>query len=97
MFQGQHRLFALAGGDVLAHATVAGEVTGIVVHRLAADRHPGHGAIPGDAAELEVAERAARLQVGAMRGPGSLGHVEVMRSEERRVGKECRSRWSRYQ
>src|SRR5207248_8340197 len=27
------------------------------------------------------------------RGPGP----EVMRSEERRVGKECRSRWSAYQ
>ena len=78
MFQGKHRLFALAGGDVLAHATVAGEVTGIVVHRLAADRHPGHGTILGDPAELEVAERATRLEVGAMRGPVGLGHVEVM-------------------
>ena len=24
------------------------------------------------------------------------GYLEVMRSEERRVGKECRSRWSPY-
>src|SRR5258705_10206742 len=27
---------------------------------------------------------------------GRLGEVHVMRSEERRVGKECRSRWSPY-
>src|SRR2546430_14097037 len=28
--------------------------------------------------------------------PVGLDHVEVERSEERRVGKECRSRWSPY-
>ena len=25
-----------------------------------------------------------------------IGHVDGLRSEERRVGKECRSRWSPY-
>src|SRR5258705_7313307 len=38
---------------------------------------------------LEVARGAA----GKVRSPGSL---VFMRSEERRVGKECRSRWSPY-
>ena len=28
--------------------------------------------------------------------PGAIGHLSVLRSEERRVGKECRSRWSPY-
>ena len=28
--------------------------------------------------------------------PGQLGAVNLVRSEERRVGKECRSRWSPY-
>ena len=26
----------------------------------------------------------------------SVGHLRLVRSEERRVGKECRSRWSPY-
>src|SRR3712207_9510862 len=29
-------------------------------------------------------------------GPMALGHANGQRSEERRVGKECRSRWSPY-
>src|SRR5256886_9727826 len=29
-------------------------------------------------------------------GYGTSGHLMVIRSEERRVGKECRSRWSPY-
>ena len=29
-------------------------------------------------------------------GTEELGHLEMVRSEERRVGKECRSRWSPY-
>src|SRR3712207_9081847 len=33
---------------------------------------------------------------GAISGPGFLAYVERFRSEERRVGKECRSRWSPY-
>src|SRR2546422_10934595 len=31
---------------------------------------------------------------GATAGPGSFGGQTISRSEERRVGKECRSRWS---
>ena len=28
--------------------------------------------------------------------PGTVGSFSILRSEERRVGKECRSRWSPY-
>ena len=32
----------------------------------------------------------------AIMGPSGSGKTTLMRSEERRVGKECRSRWSPY-
>src|SRR5713101_6875729 len=38
---------------------------------------------------LSVAELAARAS-------GDLAYQQLVRSEERRVGKECRSRWSPY-
>ena len=34
--------------------------------------------------------------IGAERMPHDLSHLGFLRSEERRVGKECRSRWSPY-
>src|SRR2546422_10891436 len=34
--------------------------------------------------------------VGDIRGKGLMIGIEIVRSEERRVGKECRSRWSPY-
>ena len=46
----------------------------------------------GDPArEREILERAA-----AQAGPELARYIEAERSEERRVGKECRSRWSPY-
>src|SRR5688572_33345872 len=43
------------------------------------------------------ADREAEVEVGAERAAVDLdGEVAVGRSEERRVGKECRSRWSPY-
>src|SRR5687768_18304762 len=55
---------------------------------------------PEDAARAELLQA---LDVGAQqRGHAVDGHLEaapplrVVRSEERRVGKECRSRWSAY-
>src|ERR1035438_4372080 len=36
------------------------------------------------------------LLVAHPRRPGHRGHRPPLRSEERRVGKECRSRWSQY-
>ena len=42
-------------------------------------------------------ERAAKAAAAVAVGVGSLDNPDsVLRSEERRVGKECRSRWSPY-
>ena len=42
-------------------------------------------------------KRAARLQNKSLSAPRTkVGHLSDIRSEERRVGKECRSRWSPY-
>ena len=51
-----------------------------------------------DMADREIAERmhVARRTVNARRQKAYRLLKELMRSEERRVGKECRSRWSPY-
>ena len=36
------------------------------------------------------------MAIGARGRARALAHFEPLRSEERRVGKECRSRWSPY-
>src|SRR5687768_18085665 len=41
--------------------------------------------------ELDLVEEERPLLVGAL-----VDHRDLLRSEERRVGKECRSRWSPY-
>ena len=51
---------------------------------------PVYGWMVGD---LDVAKEAARAELRAAGLSESVGHT---RSEERRVGKECRSRWSPY-
>src|SRR2546422_4072228 len=50
---------------------------------------------------LEPGHHAQRRGLAAARGPDqhhklAVADLEVHRSEERRVGKECRSRWSPY-
>src|SRR5439155_25049042 len=63
----------------------------------AGDRSPTELAQPLGRARGAVARE--RLEGGDVPcGPvGDLGHVTTAsRSEERRVGKECRARWSRY-
>src|SRR2546430_3551264 len=47
---------------------------------------------------LREFEKARLIQTSAAISPGSSGGglFDVQRSEERRVGKECRSRWSPY-
>ena len=73
---------------------------------------PGAGQTRGTATRLVTTKAELREQRAAMEGAvaavltmGSLhsGHLalvrrarELARSEERRVGKECRSRWSPY-
>ena len=41
-------------------------------------------------------QRRASFELFARRLPPNFGYLIAMRSEERRVGKECRSRWSPY-
>ena len=51
---------------------------------------------PGSVQE-PVPERAHRTGLAVRRSPSRTGFLRhVLRSEERRVGKECRSRWSPY-
>src|ERR1051326_3665632 len=52
---------------------------------------------PHENAEPEAAARFDRTRHGTPMLHGSLAYLECrLRSEERRVGKECRSRWSPY-
>ena len=44
--------------------------------------------------EIQVIEVAIKRQTGVI--DNSISHHDKARSEERRVGKECRSRWSPY-
>src|SRR5437016_580150 len=65
-------------GEFAADAAIAEEFARIrtlsAEHRLAAHRQEAHFAVRVDAAHLEIAERLARLQRGAVRGPaGGVG------------------------
>ena len=44
----------------------------------------------------EGASKQTRAALAKRIGLNTLGLLSVLRSEERRVGKECRSRWSPY-
>src|SRR5437016_9187839 len=44
----------------------------------------------------EVSEEMKMVPYKVARGDNGDARVEILRSEERRVGKECRSRWSAY-
>src|SRR2546427_755105 len=52
--------------------------------------------VPGDARILRHGLPEAACQRLGMRPFGQRGGRGALRSEERRVGKECRSRWSPY-
>src|ERR1044072_7844569 len=52
--------------------------------------HRAH--VPGALERLPVRRGILRLPHAARRGDGHVGHARDARSEERRVGKECRSR-----
>src|SRR3989454_7648909 len=82
------------------------KVTGVQTCALpisGGDRLP-HGApdlvgVDGGGQELLERLRLAELQFGPVGAPDGgvlLGRFAAARSEERRVGKECRSRWSPY-
>src|SRR5574337_1723420 len=75
----------------------------LIGHDLARAREWAGLAAPPDALPLlgpalrRAAGAGVRLELGAF-GPTALDFatVQILRSEERRVGKECRSRWSPY-
>src|SRR5439155_3519385 len=47
--------------------------------------------------EIQRRLKVWRPRKAAVMGAGTIGLLATMRSEERRVGKECRSRWLAYQ
>src|SRR3712207_4214283 len=46
--------------------------------------------------QLEAIKERTLLTLGKDKADIFDGHITLLRSEERRVGKECRSRWSPY-
>ena len=55
----------------------------------------GHGGLPSDIPK-EVVEDFMKIHKQRIRTGTPITPKEKERSEERRVGKECRSRWSPY-
>ena len=92
---------------ILDKKTVEGEAGGITQHISAyqAQRNgrmitlldtPGHEAY-NEARPMNVNPASAQMYiVNPLSGGQLAGLFSVLRSEERRVGKECRSRWSPY-
>ena len=75
----------------------AEKVAGIPISLI--DPFPEHPFQVRDDEEMaEMAESVRRYGVisPVLLRPGAEGRYEAERSEERRVGKECRSRWSPY-
>src|SRR5256885_3125593 len=86
------------------------KVTGVQTCALPIlDQHTAHqvaqrllGALPGfskvglDIASITLVPRFQFPEVAATRYAEVFEQLEAQRSEERRVGKECRSRWSPY-
>ena len=59
--------------------------------------HPGYAHVRADLAEQAAVDRAfADFQPERVVNLAAQAGVRYSRSEERRVGKECRSRWSPY-
>src|SRR3712207_9162554 len=54
------------------------------------------GSASNERGDLFLEVKQALLVARARGGPAALGVRDALRSEERRVGKECRSRWSPY-
>ena len=52
--------------------------------------------LPGDGIGPEISVQGVEVMSAVCEKFGHEVHYEYARSEERRVGKECRSRWSPY-
>ena len=59
-------------------------------------KQPGNGRVSGVRPAMGVAAQRKAEAAAEAAADGSNGEVGATRSEERRVGKECRSRWSPY-
>ena len=59
-----------------------------------ASSQPALSSLDAGSADPSVDSDAARVAIAAE--PSQSGNIALRRSEERRVGKECRSRWSPY-
>src|SRR3989449_1875610 len=81
-----HRDHPAPGGVFDAHAPV--DAAGIAEYGPYRGCRVGRGLVPADLSH-RAEDRVRMAQVAAFL-------VLAMRSEERRVGKECRSRWSPY-
>src|SRR5256886_8564743 len=60
------------------------------------DVHAAHAPASSLHSNVAPATVALKPKLAAALAVGPLGPLEIDRSEERRVGKECRSRWSPY-
>src|SRR5467141_1395143 len=76
VLQAQHLLGALVRRDVAADAAIALEAAAVVEYRLAAQREPDAVAVAGGALDLEITERLAALELGAVPLPVRFGQVE---------------------
>ena len=84
---------------------VARDLLGTILVRMSTDRWGRSVRVAGRVVEVEAYDGPRDLACHASKGRtertevmfGEAGHAYIyLRSEERRVGKECRSRWSPY-
>src|SRR5256885_9623133 len=85
------RDYKVTGVQTCALPILGGEAG--AVDCLAARVDADHVGAADELVELAIFHHRARIEVGDFRGHS---HRPTSRSEERRVGKECRSRWSPY-
>src|SRR2546430_9658651 len=94
--------FFFQAEDGIRDLTVTGVQTCALPICAVRDRPGGAGVLRGGRAAVAglrgtAAQRHAPVELGrAPPGRRGGGDLAVQRSEERRVGKECRSRWSPY-
>ena len=69
---------------------------GFIQNEQGADVFLPAAALPEGVKTLRKGAKVEYSVVEGRRGPQAMGLTLVARSEERRVGKECRSRWSPY-
>src|SRR5207302_11278510 len=85
-------------GVVHRHREAPGDIVGVDVRPPDGWRPKGHHSTLLEPPEEESRAATAEERAGAQGHERDAAPLQiVLRSEERRVGKECRSRWSRYE